>query len=294
MPASYESTVRPIAEEEVATFNEQGWVYLPSLIDPAAVAELLEAAKAEMSIETDQPGDYGLDQLGRVKLSETVSQRPSSFDRRFLLRDGIEPFRSFLFSRDFGVSAQQLTDNRAPVRYHVDILWCKQRQGSPGNGPTLWHQDMAILPFDRPSPPQWWIALDEIEPAQGSLQFLTGSHREGLVRTRDPYKVYGGESPGDANLAVSRPDLFEKYETSKPNHLHPGDATIHHGYMVHSSGANMTDRVRWTYVVVMIADGTRYTAQPKHPNFDLGFNVGDVIEHHNFPLLGATEAVALR
>jgi hypothetical protein len=286
MAASYDSAVRPITEEEITTFNEQGWAKIPGLVDPAIVAEMLDAAKAEMSLDRDaEQRDYG-SWRGHPKLSPTVVNINSWYDRRWLLRDKVEPFRTLLFSPPFGVNAQRLTDNHAPVRYHVDFLACKQPFGSPGSEAGGWHQDMAILPFDRPSPPQWWIALDEIEPAQGSVQFLTGSHREGLVAVRHIDDYDGSQSSG-SNLAAARPDLFEKYEVAAPQHLQPGDATIHHGYVLHRSPPNTTDKVRWTYIVVLIAEGTRYTGTPKHSTFDLGFKVGDLIEHDNFPLLAA-------
>jgi hypothetical protein len=286
MTASYDSAVRPVTEEEIAAFNEQGWVKIPGLIDPAIVTEMLDAAKAEMSFDRDGSGqrDYG-SWRGFPMLSSKVANINLWYDRRWLLRDKVEPFRSLLFSRQFGVNAQRLTDDQAPVRYHVDFLACKQPFGSPGSGEGTWHQDMAILPFDRSSPPQWWIALDEIEPAQGPVQFLTGSHREGVVAVRH-MDDYDASEVTESNLAVSRPDLFEKYEVSPLQHLHPGDATIHHGCVLHRSPPNTTDKIRWTYIVVLIAEGTRYTGVPPLSAFDL-FQVGDLIEHDNFPQLAS-------
>jgi hypothetical protein len=294
MVASYDSAVRPITEEEIAAFNEQGWAKIPGLIDPALASEMLRAAKAEMSLQTDgpEPRDYGT-WRGHPKLSPTVVNINSWYDRRWLLRDKVEPFRSLLFSRPFGVNAQRLTDDQAPVRYHVDFLACKQPVGSAGSEAGGWHQDMSILPFDRPSPPQWWIAMDEIEPAQGSVEFLTGSHREGLVSVRN-IEDSDGSQPYDSNLALARPDLFEKYEVAPSQHLQPGDATIHHGYVLHRSPPNTSDKVRWTYIVVLIAEGTRYTGEPKLSTFDLGFQVGDPIEHENFPQLASMSPVEIR
>src|SRR5262249_26385405 len=146
---------------------------------------------------------------------------------------------------------------------------CKRPFGSPGSEAGGWHQDMSLLPFDRPSPPQWWIALDDIEPAQGPVEFLTGSHREGLVSPRHLYDN-DGSRPAPSDLAAVRPDVFGKYGLSEASYFHAGDATIHNGYVLHCSPPNLTDKVRWSYIVVLIADGTRFAGSPFHPTFDLG------------------------
>lgn len=52
-------------------------------------------------------------------------------------------------------------------------FWCKQ----PGDGETLWHQDIAYWPIEPWVNMSAWIAIDPALPANGCVQVIPGSHR---------------------------------------------------------------------------------------------------------------------
>lgn len=218
--------IREVTDEEVAFFEEHGWVMLEQLLSRELAAAALEAGEQLMPSEPENKGP---------RVVEPAAGK------------GLEPFRTIAFSAGMGRAAHRLinrkrltgVDDQPPTRFHGDHLWLKE----PGADPTGWHQDGPFQGGDRVGELAFWIALDEIIPEMGGLHFLSGSHREGPL----------GHSGPEAY-----PRLFELYQVSEPLHYRPGDATVHAGYTFHGAPENATDRRRWSYVPQYHAADTQY------------------------------------
>src|SRR5437870_10043391 len=100
-----DAKIREITDEEIAFYEKNGWVKLDRLVDPELA-----------------------DELRRV-----VADIPNQ-DRRWLAKNGVEPFRSMMFSEKMGQNAQRLanrrrfTDRDIAMRYRTDQIANK----SPG------------------------------------------------------------------------------------------------------------------------------------------------------------------
>jgi len=98
--------------------------------------------------------------------------------------------------------------------------------------PTPWHQDAAYwieLPDTRAV--SIWIALDEVDEANGCMWFIPRSDKGDILEHTLP--KHGGA-------------LFCKPDTrgAEAVPLHPGDCTAHDGFTLHFSEGNRTDRQR--------------------------------------------------
>ena len=80
-----------------------------------------------------------------------------------------------------------------------------------------------------------WIAIDEVEIANGCLWYARGSHRDGIK----PHGSSGvlGFSQGLLGFDPSKVD-------GVPIELQPGDAVAHSSATIHWSGVNSTNRTR--------------------------------------------------
>ncbi len=94
-----------------------------------------------------------------------------------------------------------------------------------------WHQDLTYWGFDGTEQVSAWLALSPATAESGCMQMIPGSHRQGLreqVTSDDPDNVLlqsqtiGGIREEDAALCP----------------LAPGEASIHHGWTIHSSHPN--------------------------------------------------------
>ncbi|HVX21004.1 MAG TPA: phytanoyl-CoA dioxygenase family protein [Acidimicrobiales bacterium] len=269
--------MREVTEDEGAFFRQHGWVKLDGLLPASVAGAMLDAVRDTML------GAEGGPLASLVDLPEDPAERIFDFDQwrdwHFPARDhGVEPLRSVVFSRQIGLNTRRLLGREVGVNYHADLLAVKMPQGHEASGETTWHQDWINFPFDRVGFLTFWIALDEVTPAQGSMRFLSGSHHDGPL---------GRRNFGDAAHVVAYyPDLLDRYELSPPLHLAPGDATVHTGLVVHSAPPNTTDRPRWSLVTSYHPADTCYTGAPHHIFHEsLGLEVGQPIRHPQFPTI---------
>jgi len=89
----------------------------------------------------------------------------------------------------------------------------------------------------------FWTALTDMPPEKGTMAFLNGSHRFGVM---GHYSTYG-----EGNLLDSYPELLDECDSSGNLTYSAGDVTVHSNLTVHSAGTNVTDDPRWTYIVIV-------------------------------------------
>jgi hypothetical protein len=275
-----ESQIRPVTSDEVAAFGDNGWVELPGLVSAELAGTLLSRLKQLSGIDLDEfiEGDPA---------SEAALERTRSEGRKrlfFMSRLQDDTVWQVATARGLGEAAAALTGIR-PMRLFTDGIICKlpewtgKRDVGPAimTGETPWHQDMPPMPMDRVGGVQFWLALTEITPEMGSMQHLSGSHRErpmGCVQFND-----------DQSLEELHPELWEKYELSPPHHLHPGDVLAHDSLTVHYAQANRTNRLRWVYTSYRIPANTLNNGIP-NPRFEeFGFETWKPFEHPKFPIV---------
>lgn len=223
------SQLREVTDDEVAHYEEYGWVKLDGLVTRELAATLLEVGlRPRSGVET--PGSW----------------------EQMAIRPGVEPYRSLFFSERMASNAsrlinrQALTDEEVPLRYRLDHFIRRD----PGPTGSHYHQDSAEHGSDRAGELQFWLALDEVTPDMGAMRFLSGSHRAGPLGT-----VLRADEP---DLLATYPKLVERYPMSEPFHYQPGDVTVHHGYTVHGSPPNTSDRSRLCYIFSYTPADTRW------------------------------------
>ncbi len=98
-----------------------------------------------------------------------------------------------------------------------------------------WHQDLTYWGLSSDQLVTAWIALSPATLESGCMQFLPGSHRGGRIAHRDTYAedniLHRGQTvemeiPEDQVIAAE---------------LRPGQASIHHGWLMHGSGPNSSN-----------------------------------------------------
>jgi len=227
-----EAVLREVTDEEVAFYQEYGWVMMKQLVAPEFTSEFLRLGQ-----------EWNLKQQDR---------EPRRHSTAGLAIEGIEPFRSFMLSERMAQNATRLVDRKrlkgvdVPLRYRTDIVILK----SPGAASGTYHQDSSEHGSDRVGELQFWLALAEVTPEMGAMRFVSRSHREG------PLGAVFNDDQGD--LLEQYPNLTSLLELSRPFHYQPGDCTVHHGFTIHGGPANSTDKPRWSYLFSYTPADTRY------------------------------------
>jgi hypothetical protein len=227
------SPFRAVTAEEVAHYEEHGWVKLECFIPLDWIADLLAMAKDKMGGNGDR----------------NLPPESFSYFNPLTLRGLNDPVLRPVIDQ-CGRGARLLMNRRADVgiKYFTDNfavkLPSKRKQDAKGGaGISDWHQDYAASGSDRSGGMVFWIAMEDFTPEKGTMAFLNGSHRHGVM---GHYATYGA-----GNLLSAYPELPELYESSGNLSYAAGDVTVHHNLTVHSAGENVTDSPRWTYIVIV-------------------------------------------
>jgi hypothetical protein len=252
--------VREVTDEEVATFWEKGWVKLPGLISRDAAAGLLRRAKAVLGENADD-----------LQLDDHHRDFPG-FRDYYRIGEVDELFRSFRLSPVSGRNAARLFRRDMQIRTVTDLLAVKMpasKQDTVGRGAdvTAWHQDHGATPV-RGSSLAFWVALAEVTPEMGSVQFYEGSHRLGQM---------GWDPTGY--------DAVQACPLATDVTLQPGDATAHFSLTVHGAPENRTERPRWAYICNYFPGMSPYNGAASHHLGGAEIEPGQPLDHPAFPVV---------
>jgi ectoine hydroxylase-related dioxygenase (phytanoyl-CoA dioxygenase family) len=246
--ATEHSIVREVTDAEVRSYRENGWVKLEEFVDRAVANEMFEQAK---------------ELAGKALLPHFVARD----DRR-------EPFRSVVFSAAIGKATQRLIRRDTPIKYFEDLVACKRPDTE--EIPTVWHQDLPKLPFDRVGSLLYWIALHDLSADQGVTRLISGSHRAGPL---------GRMLSIQSDALAAYPEILDEYEMSEPMPAAAGDAIVYDSLTLHSPLTNSTDSERWIYAATYFPADTLYNGAQNYNTDGLDLEVDKPLEHERFPTI---------
>ncbi len=125
-----------------------------------------------------------------------------------------------------------------PVLMGVETFNKPARVGSG----VPYHQDNAYFCQTPPDVLTVWIAIDRVTPANGPVYYVLGSHRWGMLPTRQS-RVRGN------SIGLAEPPDVPKDEQLCAT-LEPGDMVIHHCQTIHHSEPNRTEHSRLGLLLV--------------------------------------------
>jgi hypothetical protein len=259
---------RSVTTEEADRYQEAGWVKLEGFVRPEMTQALLALARQRMGEDGDSNPPFALKQpffnpefcgaLADPKLRplvEGVGRAAKSLMRR---RPGLE------------------------VRYFCDLFAPKlpaaRASRHAGNGRTYFHQDYVNWGVDRSGGMTFWIALTDLAPEAGTMSFVDGSHRFGAL---GHYRSYaeGGDIFDDY------PELRERCTLTGPVAYRAGDATVHSNLTAHGAGANLTDRPRWAYAIIVNPADVRWNGAPAEAYDTADLQMLQPLDDERFPII---------
>ena len=237
------SPCRAVTPEEVATYKEKGWVLLKGFIDHAMIAKMLAKAKGIMGEDGDSNPPYGIDQpYFNAMLASGYSD--AEINPVFA---GIGHAAKAFMDRKSGEGVRLFNDFFAPK------LPAAKETRNQGNGPTSFHQDYITFCVDRSGGMTFWIPLEPYGPKAGTMSFIEGSHKMGVLGN---YTAYDGK-----DIREVWPELNDLH-TSEPVTYELGDVTVHNHMVVHGAGANFMDGPRWAYLILPQPADARWNGGP--------------------------------
>ncbi|CAB9504531.1 Phytanoyl-CoA dioxygenase (PhyH) [Seminavis robusta] len=120
------------------------------------------------------------------------------------------------------------------VRLYQDSCFWKRSQ----DGPTPWHVDARMAPFDTSAILTIWIPLHDV--SDSGLHFVSKSHADFALPFWNPFTTTNNKKENPWN------DLETRYQHYKIQHYMPlkqGDVTVHSGWTLHCADGGGEDRL---------------------------------------------------
>ncbi len=124
----------------------------------------------------------------------------------------------------------------------------------------------------------FWLALEDYGPEFGTMSFVSGSHRLGVLGN---YRTY---QKGEDLLDIY-PNLRTELGVSEPMVYAAGDVTVHSHMTVHGAGSNVTNRPRWAYLMLVQPVDACWTGAPAEAFDHTGMKINEPLPEDRFPSL---------
>jgi hypothetical protein len=270
---------RYVTPDEVAHYQEFGWVKLKAFVRADLVELILKTALQRMGEDADS--NAVIDVIG-----PGVEKKIAYFNAEY--GGGLEnpPVRSLI--EHVGKSGQALMSRSRPegVKYFSDFyapkLPSSKQAKHGGNGPTSFHQDFINFSVDRSGGMTFWLALEDYGPEFGTMSFVNGSHRLGVLGNYRTYRK--GE-----DLLDIYPNLRKEQTLSEQMSYAAGDVTVHSHMTVHGAGSNLTNRPRWAYLMLVQPADACWTGAPAEAFDSAGMKINEPLPEDRFPTLVAPQ-----
>jgi len=241
--------LRPIADQEVERFWQDGAICVRGMFDAGWVSSLRDATEVAMA----KPGPLA---TGRN------ADQNKSFYIELGLWSAHEAFRDFVFNSPAPAIARRFLRGDK-LNLFFDQLFVKE----PGaQNKTPWHQDQPYWPVHGRQVLSIWFAMDPVTLATGGLEYVRGSHDWKRVFHPESFRNDPVQAARMAKLDGEKlPDIDaerDKHEFLSWD-MAPGDILIHQGMSIHGAPANSSSSIRRRgYSIRWTGDDARWDPRP--------------------------------
>lgn len=235
-------------QDDIATFNRDGFIVLKKFSNTDMCDAILEKAKYHLANKI-KPFESEQEYLQQESDSTTLRRLRQVYDRE-------DVFKEWMTNSEITKIAKIVleADVNLVLAHHNSIMTKMPYDSSE----TYWHQDIRYWNYKDNNLISIWLSLDSEYLENGLLEFIPGSH-----------KMYFKPEQFDEQLNF-RDDIEENIELIRKRvhtNLEKGDVVIFHAKTLHHANKNSTDKAKISFVYTLkrrdneVIKGTRSDAR---------------------------------
>lgn len=233
----------PLADDQVARFQRDGFLLVENLFDSEEIDLLRQVARADHGLVQSSYGRRdGQGGVVKLALSNEV---------------GDDLYSAFVRSRRVADSMERLLGDEVYHYHHKMIL-----KDPLVGGAWEWHQDYGYWYNNGclfPDMGSCMIAVDRATRENGCLQVLKGSHHMGRV----DHGSVGDQTGADPERVTAALQRLERVHCE----MAPGSALFFHGNLLHCSDQNHSPEPRWAFIGCYNTRRNDPYKESKHPRY---------------------------
>jgi phytanoyl-CoA hydroxylase len=234
-----------LTNDQVATYQKNGYLLGPQVLSDAEVDELRTELDRVIR-DRDKGGSQPV-------LLRDISRDPAQQLWQIVnISDASAAFRRLVHHPIISGEVAQLTGAREVRLWHDQVQYKVAGRGAV----NMWHQDWPYWGIlDAPHQVTAWVALDDVDPGNGCMSMVPGSH------------LWGKQIDFLHKLPAfdAMPDRFAEHElTVRTCPVRKGQVHYHHALTWHGSPANTSNRPRRAIALHFMTEQTRYVAAGNH------------------------------
>ena len=220
---------RYFSKEDIACFNENGFVVVKDAFAPSKIAEVI-------------------DQIDPYEFNVTKALRGADEGKFSISRAEEITFTTHLVTqsqelKDFSCHEVFLNVCRDLIGPDVRLYWDQAVYKKPGNKDEFpWHQDNGYTFIEPQAYLTCWIALTDTDETNGCPWVMPGLHQKGTLLHRPT--ALGHQIPLDSSKAICLA-------------LEAGSIAIFSSLTPHRTGPNLSDGIRKSYILQYAPDGAK-------------------------------------
>lgn len=284
--------LRDIIAAEVESFERDGVVHLPGMLDQDWIERMRDAVDYIMA-HPHENGGRGLELA-----PEDAEGRFAENTFMWKMGPRTDDFRALAVESPLGEIFATCTRSTR-VNFLEDVLFAKEPH-TPQRTP--WHQDQPYHPVNGAQAGAIWIPLDSVTLESGAVEWIPGSHKgpwfeavnfdetdtlDGLAGHED-FKLSKAAQVDGFDTMPDFEKLRDQYTIAHFD-TEPGDVIAFHELTVHTAPGNSTDRRRRALSLRFAGDDATYAERKSqwrlNPPFDVGLKHGDPFppDHELYP-----------
>jgi len=226
-----------LTESELKTFEEQGFILKRGLVSPPLMAQIdAECAALHDEMARNTPTDVG------VSWEVLKENRPQRI-RQLMHSERVSPGLNTVLRSDEVLDVVESILGPDLSLFHSKLLMKAAQDGTI----TPWHQDYAYWKQanNRPAYVNAMMAIDPATQENGCIQFVPGSHKQGLITHDRRNEAFG----------VFLPGYFGERKDAVLCEMQPGDIVFFGALIIHGSDGNKSSLDRRANTVAYTVTG---------------------------------------